>query len=557
MPSCQDAAARLGTGLACLWAFASALGMPGAFGGPPAPFTEEAQLRGIDYISTQVQNHGQGVTFVDLDGDGDADVIAIGRGDGVVGVYENDGKGQFTDHSGTSGIGPVLNTSGVAAGDYDRDGDLDLYISRWAQPNLLLRNDGGFQFVNVASQAGVSNEGKGTGCAWADYDMDGHIDLYVANWDSPNLLYHNLGNGTFEDVAVMLGVDRGNDPTFQATFFDLGEDGDPDLYLATDRGTLCETTEYRNHLFENVGGTFKEITDESGTEACVDAMCIAVGDFDGNGHQDLYSTNTPPGNALLLNQGDGTFVERAVTAGVAVFATGWGSVFLDYDNDGMLDLYVCNASVPNRLFRGATNWPCTDVAEPMQVDTGGLSYTVSVADIDIDGDLDLLVQNRGERIRLFINHDGESRRWARFDVVGRGESTFAIGATVEIRTGETWQLREVIAGSNYKNQNELVIHFGLGDAEMMDEIRIRWNGGATRTLSNLAGNATWTLYPQEKLGDGDQDGDIDLDDFAYFGDCRTGHAPGEIQPGCEMMDYQGDGDVDLLDWAGFQIALSR
>jgi hypothetical protein len=511
------------------------------------PFTEEAALRGINYISMQSSAHGQGLAFADLDGDGDPDVLLLGRGDGVVGVYENDGTGHFIDHSATSGIGPALKSSSISAADYDRDGDLDVHITRWTEPDMLLRNEGGFVFEDVSSESGIDVVvGNHTGGGWGDYDNDGWPDLYVPDWGGVSLLYHNLGDGLFEEVAGSLGVDV-DDPLFQAAFVDFDRDGDADLYLASDRGTQCETTGWQNHLFENVGGSFVDITEPSGTEACVDAMCIAIGDFDDNRFLDFYVTNEPPGNALLLNQGDGTFDENAVEAGVSVYETGWGSVFFDFDNSGSLDLYVTNSNAPNVLFDNGSAWPCNEIAAAMNVDTAGLSYTVASADIDNDGDLDLLLQNRFEPIRLFINHEGEVNRWAKFDVVGEGPSRYAIGANIDVRTGADWQIREVIAGCNYKAQNELVQHFGLGTAAAIDEVVVLWPGGATRTLFNLTANQVWTLYPTDKLGDADRDGDRDIDDFVIFAGCYD--AP--FAPGCEMMDFDGSGGVDMGDFAAF------
>ncbi len=508
----------------------------------PVAFTEEAQARGIVYVPTQQQGWGQGVAFVDLDEDGDPDVVTLGDGLAELGLYENDGSGYFTSRWAASGIGLVPDTSGVSAGDYDRDGDLDLHISRYDAPDLLLRNDGGFQFVDVAAAAGVDVSGAGHGCAWADFDNDGWLDLYLADRSSPNRLFRNLGNGTFQDVAVALGVDRGLDPTFQAAFFDYDRDGDADLYLATDKGLGC--VDYRNHFFENVGGAFVEITDSSGTEACLDSMCVAIGDFDGNRYLDLYVTNTESGNALLMNQGIGPFVRQEGMANVASYAVGWGAVFFDYDNDGHLDLYVCNMGDNNRLYRHDGTWPCTDAGASMGVDTGGLSYATAVADVDGDGDLDLLVQNRAEPIRLFINHEGQTRRWSKFDVVGEGPARYAVGANVDVRVGSVWRQREVIAGCNYKSQNELALHFGLNNALVMDEIQVLWPGGTARTLFNLPSNETWTLYPPDKLGDGDFDGDRDLDDFFVFAECMPTGTAEPVQPGCEMMDYDGDGSVD-------------
>lgn len=516
-------------------------------GASQVPFTEEAQARGINYTPDEFVWGGHGMTFADLDNDGDPDLVTIGAEDGTLGIFDNDGAGAFTDRFATTGIPTVTHASAVIAADYDRDGDLDLFIGRkLGSADMLLRNDGDFQFSDVSVLAGFTDpDTRSAGCAWGDYDGDGWLDLYLANNEGPNQLYHNLGDGSFEQVAVAMGVDLGDDPTLQPVFFDFDHDGDPDLYVGNDKGQGC--VDYQNHLFENVGGTFEEITEVSGTEACVGNMGLGIGDFDGNGYQDVYCTNCPPGNVLLMNAGDGTFSHQEVETETQSFATGWAAHFFDYDNDGVLDLYVCNSDAPNRLYRHQGAWPCEEIAAEMGVDVGNWSYTMAVADIDDDGDLDMAVANYFEPVRLFINNEGQNRRWIKFDVVGTGPMHYAIGANVNVRTGETWRLREVIAGSNYKSQNELRIHVGVNDALIVDEVTVHWSGGLMRTLLSLPTNLTWTLYPPDKLGDADQDGDRQLDDFIVFAACFD--AP--VTPGCEMMDYDGSGLVDIDDFASF------
>ena len=517
------------------------------------PFTEEAQLRGVTYITDQDNAFGEGMAFVDLDDDGDPDLILLGRADGLVGVYENNGSGYFTNHSITSGIPAAPYSTGVIAADYDNDGDLDLFISQGhdtinkpgtATPNWLLRNDGGFQFTDVTAEAGVCDTGPAYGCAWGDYDGDGYVDLYVSNRFMPNLLYHNLGNGTFEEVAKTLGVDRGDDPTFQSAFFDFDHDGDADLYVANDK---ADCTTWSNHLFENVGGSFVDITEASGTEACVWSMCIATGDFNGNGHQDMYVTNLASGNALLINQGDGTFTREEDLADVASYATGWGSVFFDFDNDGHLDLYVCNTLANNRLYRHDGQWPCSDIAAALGVDDPQNSYTVAVADIDNDGDLDMAVQNTNEPVHIYINHVGELRRWVKFDVWGEGESRYAVGANVRVCADGVPRMREVIAGCNFLAQNDLTVHFGMDKAHVIDEVQIDWPGGQSRTLTNLDTGKTWTLYPPDRLGHANTDGTVNMIDYLVFAGCFQDG----FQPGCEMMDFDGNSTIDLVDYNGF------
>jgi hypothetical protein len=286
-------------------------------------------IRGLDYdVSGAFFYFGRGVALVDLDRDGDLDALTVGSPTGTVGVFENDGAGFFTDRSSGNGIPAVPKASGIAAGDYDGDRDLDVYISNWTEPNLLLRNEGDFQFVDVAAAAGVADDGPGVGCAWGDFDADGHLDLYAGNRttdggsDAVNQLYRNLGDGTFEEVGEKLGVDDGLSPTFQAVFFDHDRDGDPDIYVANDKGYAQNET---NRLFENLGGSFQDITEDTQTGAHIDSMGTAVGDYDRNGYQDLYVTNNPFGNVLLLNQGSGPYVSYGDEAGVGSYAIGWAA----------------------------------------------------------------------------------------------------------------------------------------------------------------------------------------------------------------------------------------
>lgn len=528
---------------------------PAARAGAPAPFTEEAGARGIDYTVDQPQGYGQGVAFVDLDNDGDPDVVLVGRAGGQVGVYENDGTGHFIDRSATSGIPFLSSSSGISAADYDRDGRLDLYFSCWLQPNRLLHNDGNFTFSDTTAAAGVGDANSGAGCGWGDYDLDGHIDLYLANWGEPNRLYHNLGNGTFEEVAVALGVDRGDDRTFQGTFFDFDKDNDLDLYLATDKANNCSSPDRHNHLYENVGGAFVDITEQSGTAACLDAMCVALGDFDNNLFQDIYVTNTESGNALLMNEGNGTFSAEEVVAGVESHAIGWGSVFFDYDNDGIQDLYVCNTFFgDNRLYRHEGAWPCVNISGAVGTSCPGLSFACAAADIDGDGDGDLLVMNLSEPIRLYVNHEGQRRRWAKFDIVAEGQDVAAIGARVRIHHGLKRQLREVVAGSNYKSQNEFNLHFGVNSSTLLDEVSVAWPGGTTRTLANLETNQTYRIYPPQRLGDSDESGVVDFDDVDDFAAVLVG---ADTDPNHALLsDMNGDWTVDGHDMEGFIAAVA-
>jgi hypothetical protein len=505
-------------------------------------------------MPNQATFQGDGLAFVDLDGDGDPDLVLLGRNDGLVGVYENDGAGFFANRSYDSGIGFLTLNSGIAAADYDDDSDPDLYITRQLTRNVLLRNDGDFTFTDVAAAAGVDDDRFAGGPSWGDFDGDGRLDLFVPNrpftegTTNKNLLYRNLGDGTFEEVGAQHGVDSPGYGSFQGTFLDYDVDGDLDLYVIANHG-YCQAPDYaHSHLFENVAGQLVDVTEASGADACgVDAMSIATGDFDNNGGLDLYVTNIPfaAGHALLMNQLDGTFQRDEQIAGVQCMLTGWGAEFFDLDHDGYLDLYVCNVG-ENRLYRHEGVWPCTDIAATMGVNTTGSSYAVASADVDGDGDLDLAVGTRNAFVQLFINHAADGR-WAKFDVVGEGARREAIGATARVRTGAQWRMRQVIAGNNYKTQNDLVLHFGLDEATVIDEVEVLWPGGTMRTVTGVPTDARWALHPPSKLGDGDGDGDRDADDAWLLQGCRTDLAGGGLTPGCERMDFDGDWDVEADD----------
>ncbi len=537
--------------------------------GTPAPFTQEAAARGLVYT---MQNHPQsqgylgfGCGFADLDADGDADVVVLGAADGRVGLFENDGTGHFTNRSLTSGIATLTEASAFAAADVDGDGRVELFLTQVGAANSLWRNLGDFSFANVTATAGVGDGGAGKGAAFGDFDGDGRVDLYVTNYEGeangfPNRLYHNLGDFAFADVSVAQGVgDSGHG--FEAVWTDYDRDGDVDLYLSNDRGHLPPDF-HGNQLWRNDAGTLVNVSAGSGADVHLFSMGIAAGDFDGNRWPDLYVTNVHPTqpppmlNLLLLNQGDGTFLESASTAGVGANlpgSTSWGAIFFDWDNDGHQDLYVNNQFGANSLYDCDGAFPCSEIAASVAITgNGGVSFCAAVADVDGDGDLDLLENNLGGNIELFINHEGETRSWVRYRVLGRGGDPWAIGASVDSRVGATWRLREVLAGGNgYLGQNELTLHVGLGAAAMLDEVVVSWPGGApTRTLLGLPAGALWSLYPPERLGDVDGDGFRRRLDFPTLAACYFE----TFVPGCEGMDFDGDADVAGADAAAFLAA---
>lgn len=531
------------------------------------PFTEEAFARGVVYnISSFAPfRFGSGLAFADLDNDGDADLVTLGAGNNVVGLFENDGTGNFTNRIVGAGLPTMPASSGVIAADYDADGDLDLYFSNYLTANVLARNDGGFTFTDVSAAAGVADLGAGTGCAWGDYNNDGWLDLFVGNrtlFDDdliPNRVYRNNADGTFTDVAAALGLDDGDDPTFQVICFDADNDADMDVYLSTDKGLECKTTGITNHLFQNDAGVFTDITDISGTAACLNSMGVAVGDFDGNGFQDLYCTNTTQGNKLFLNQDGVVFADETALTGTGSYLTGWGAAFIDIENDMKPELFVCSIG-PNRLYRDAGGWPCVDIAAAVNVADAGNSFAVATADIDLDGDIDIAMQNTSGNTRLYINHDGATRNWLRVTLVGEGANLRAVGAQVRARTGATWQLREVIAGNNYKSQNELPLLFGFDAHPQVDELIVTWPGGSQRTLLDVAAGQHMRIYPPTSIGDLNCDGGVGVGDIGGFVLALTDPAGynSSFNGNCSLWnaDTNNDGRITVGDIGSFVAMLT-
>ncbi len=537
---------------------------PSLWAGGVAPFTSEAGQRGLNYTMAPppgVGWYGAGSAFVDLDGDGDEDIVVLGAGDGRVGVFENVG-GLFVDHSATSGIPPSDANSALASADYNGDGRPDLFISRALSPSILVRNEGGFSFTNVTAAAGIATTRLTKGVAWGDYDNDGYVDLFLCNYRllfgfptlSQNQLYRNNGNGTFTDVAIPLGL-ASTAASLEAVWTDFDRDGDLDLYVGNDRGAQLKNEP--NRLYRNQGnGTFVEVGAALGVDIRLCSMGLACGDLSGDGRVDFYCTNNtdpaPPldGKAgFLESTAAGDFELTQATWGIDSpgASWGWGSTFVDVDNNGWLDLYVNNLDDPNALFLSNGVPPATNQAAGLGV-TGSRtpSYCASFGDIDGDGDFDLLLNNLFEPVQLLVNHEGETRSWVRFRLVPVGPNTSNVGASGEVLAGGHVQYLELYAGGNsYLSQNQAVLHFGLGAATSADSAILRWpSGGPSRTLTHAPAGTAWTVWPPALLGDADGDGDWDRADRLAL----CGHL-GAVTPGLERLDENGDFVLDGADVA--------
>ncbi len=530
------------------------------------PFTEEAVARGVFAVTSFGFGgpiFGHGLACNDLDGDGDPDLVLTGIDLGVVAVYENDGTGNFIERTIGSGLPVSLAYTGVSCADYDADGDLDLYLTAWEEPDALMRNDGNFVFTNVATAAGVDHAGEGTMSAWGDYDGDGWLDLYVVNYAwggdyhtdvAKNRLYHNEGDGTFTEVGAAQTVDDGFGG-MSASFFDHDLDGDLDLYLGNDFGTGVDGN--HNKLWRNDDGQFVDISTVSGAGIPMSNMGISVADMDGNGHLDLVCSNNPPLQPLILANGDGTYTESGGAWGFTGPGRGWGSVVWDYDNDTYLDAFICKGPNLNVLHEYNGTTPTIEVAGTVNIDSAGWSmipgesFCAASGDIDGDGDVDLLVQTYNEPIAIYVNHEGDERNWLRLRLRGVDPNPFAIGAIVTIREGPTIWRQQLFAGTGFKCSNQFVLHFGMDDLSLVHELAVQWPNGELSLLESIATNQVLEIDQATAPVAADCDGDRVPDVWQIIDDPSVDTDGDGILDACQVTflrgDVGGDSNRDVSD----------
>jgi len=500
-----------------------------------------------DYI---VEANGNGAAFFDYDNDGDVDALIVNGstlehykkgGDPMVALYRND-NGRFVDVTEIARLRKNGWGMGACVADYNNDGYPDLYITAYG-PNVLFRNNGNGTFSDVTSSAGVGDARWSTGCAFGDYDRDGNVDLYVANYvrfdektirprgsnelcrymganvfcgpvgltGQPDVLYRNNGNGTFTDVTARAGIRDPNYYGFGVIFTDLDNDGWPDIYVANDSQA--------NLLFHNKkNGTFSEVGLSSGTalnEAgrAQSGMGVTVGDYDGNGFMDIFVTNfARDTNTLYKNLGNMFFIDTTVAAGLGEISLpylGWGASLADFDNDGLPDIFAANGHVypqvdalnvgqkylqRKELYRNQGNGKFDEIARSSpDLLIGKSSRGAAVADYDNDGDLDILVVNMNDHPSLYRNEGGNRNHWIGFRLEGARSNRSAIGARVEIEADGRKQISDVRSGGSYISQDDLRVHFGLGEKTRVDHVRIRWPNGNVEDLGGFEADKFITI----------------------------------------------------------------
>ena len=505
-----------------------------------------------------VETTGGGVAFVDYDSDGWPDIFLVNgsrlEGFGVQApptnkLYRNKHDGTFEDVTGRAGLEHSGWGQGVCAGDFDNDGHIDLLVTYWGQ-NVLYRSDGRGAFRDVTAAAGLKSPRVrwGSGCAFIDYDRDGHLDLFVANYvdfdpatapdpgvnprcqfkglavncgprglkGESNLLFHNNGDGTFTDVSEKAGIAkiRGNFGLGVLTG-DFDNDGWPDIYVANDTNGSLLFHNRRDGTFEEIGVPAGCAYDADGKETS--GMGAAAGDFDGDGWLDIFKTNFSDEPASLYqNSGDGTFGEAGLRAGIGRNQpwVGWGCGFFDYDNDGWPDIFLVNGHVypevdraklglsfrqPKVLYRnlGGAGFQDVSAQAGAAVTTPGAGRGAAFGDFDNDGKMDIVINNMNDTPTLLRGNCNNRNHWLKVHVIGKKSNRSGIGARVYCVTGKRRQMDEIRSGGGYLSQNDLRVHFGLGSAAKADMIQIRWPSGIVDELHDVPAGQIITVVEGE------------------------------------------------------------
>ncbi|HXG92593.1 MAG TPA: CRTAC1 family protein [Blastocatellia bacterium] len=508
---------------------------------------------GLEQKRYIIETNGCGVAFIDYDNDGWMDILLL-NGSRLEGfakgkepttkLYHNKRDGTFEDVTARSGLARTGWASGVTVGDYDNDGFDDVFITYWGH-NALFHNNANGTFTNVTDKARVATKGTrwGSGCAFIDYDRDGLLDLFVANYlkfdlatapepgkgpnclwkgiavncgpkglpTDTNLLYHNNGDGTFTDVSDASGISKVQGRyAMTAVVTDYDDDGWPDIYVA------CDSTAsilYRNKH----DGTFADVSLEAGAAYNEDGqaqagMGVTTGDYNGDGLIDIFKTHFADDLPILYkNTGRGFFEDVSRAAGFDhTRYVQWGTGLVDFDNDGWPDIFTVAGNVypevekffkeyphrnPRLVYQNLGNGRFKDVkAESgLGVTTPHSSRGCAFGDYDNDGDIDVLVMNMNEPPSLLRNDYGGANNWLTLKLIGRKSNRSAIGAKVWLKAGGRVQVREVTSQSSYYSHNDSRLHFGMGAMKKADQVEIRWPNGQTEIIRDIAVNQFVTI----------------------------------------------------------------
>ncbi|HEY2821831.1 MAG TPA: CRTAC1 family protein [Candidatus Acidoferrum sp.] len=504
-------------------------------------------FKGNDGVSINLEEFGPGVCVSDFDKDGWQDIYFVNgrdrynRGISVKNaLYRNNGNGTFTDVTDSAGVPGTNYGLGCVWGDYDNDGFPDLFVTQFGA-NVLYHNNGDGTFTDVTTKAGVAGLESGTfhsGAVFFDYDRDGKLDLYVGSYvnlgpkaqrycdiggvksscapavyhGSPNALYHNNGNGTFTNVTASAKILQPDGKNLSVGAFDWDNDGWPDLFVANDGQPA--------YLYQNLhNGKFREMAETAGMAynthgQMMASMCISLGDFNNDGWLDLYISDFQKNSDhVWRNSGKGYFDEISDEAGITLATKevlSFGGGFLDYDNDGWLDIFIGNGHVypeieqvstdtlykqHNSLFHNEANSKFTDATIP-----GGLTAVptraargVAFADFDNDGYVDVLVANNGDPPTLLRNNALHKNHFVNFKLVGTKSNRDALGARIKLTAGGITQIREIAGGGSYLSQSDLRANFGLSGATVISTVEVTWPSGTHQTFQNVEANRFYQI----------------------------------------------------------------
>jgi len=506
---------------------------------------------------------GGGVAFFDMDQDGDDDFYITGGMDKDQ-IYLNDGNGSFSlilDDIGLN-ITSQFNTTGVATGDIDNDGDRDIFVTTWERyesgndiiaRNLVFVNNGDGSFIEAGLDIGITHQAFSIGASFLDFNKDGLLDIYIVNhvdqpaflydyygvivgFDHtcfPNYLYKNLDGTNFEEVSMLFGVNSSG-CGLAVVPSDYDQDGDLDIFIANDFGPFLTP----NELFSNnyPAEDFTEVGNTTGANIPMYGMGIAVSDYDQDLDLDYYITNL--GSNVLLNNDSNQFSDVAANAGVestfannSDFSTGWGTAFFDVNNDTWEDLFVSNGRIPslpslptapqdpNKLFLNNGDGSFADVSVAAQVNSDNYNRGMAYSDFDQDGDLDMIVvalNELGGRSRIFRNDTQNDNHFIQFKLIGTESNKDAFGSKIWIYINGQGYIKELYGGgASHVSQHSSIIHFGLNDAIKIDSLKIQWTNGLIENFGSFEGDQRYEIT--EGVTSGLSNNNIsDLTNFQIF-----------------------------------------
>ena len=493
-------------------AWSALIGLLGASVLHAQMFTPAEQQAGLQFAI-----YGHGTAAADYNNDGLIDIYFVTRSPnnpnrrGTANLlFKNNGDGTFTDVAGEAGVEGVIDTTknladrvslnyGASWGDFDNDGDVDLYITNKGVDELY-ENLGNGTFKDISHSAGIDvTRRESTTAVWFDYDRDGDLDLYVGSYgtfgtipNSANVLYRNDGDKTFSNVTEDAGVGDIS-YTFTPLIVDANFDGWPDIYNVNDFGD--------NFFYLNNGdGTFREATQEYGLVNDGHGMGATLGDYNNDGRFDIYFTNIADEiglewSPLLRHESSGKFTDVSAQSGTAITHWAWGCEFFDYDLDGDLDIYVVNGfngnGFTNRLYRNNSDGTFADISAESGTDSPIEARGLCVADFNNDGSLDLFISNWRNPAQLYIN-DMQGGNFLKINLVGTQSNRDAFGATVQVQAAGKSYYRPN-DGVEYLGQSKVPIHFGMANATKADRIIVNWPNGQTQEFLDVQANQTLTI----------------------------------------------------------------